>query len=242
MKIFKNFVQAMCFLLVAMLMVKGFKLCLEFHSFKPMILPLFVAFVVLAFTSKRAQGILGINYNLAANTAMKAAAGVENEGGIPEYFYYCKVEDFATIGAVASSPSTLATNAEISATHTFTSTNGFAKMYGTLDMSDIEDTSVGEADSFSFKSLFKFCVPGDKSTKLGFANLVKNDRFIVLVPQHDGNYRQIGTATLPARFFAKKVHTGKLSSGGRKTEYEVEAFNSKLMVYPSSLTITEVTA
>ncbi|MFC7669295.1 hypothetical protein ACFQT0_19500 [Hymenobacter humi] len=80
------------------------------------------------------------------------------------------------------------------------------------------------------KVTFEGFHPGNKAKALEFARVVKNLGLIMLVPDADGTYLQVGAEGLPVEL-APSYDSGKLSSGRRGFIVKGEAYANGLYIY-----------
>jgi hypothetical protein len=115
--------------------------------------------------------------------------------------------------------------------HTFKdAADGWAKMYLTLDSNQLKADITGERDGRGLKITFDGFHPGNKPEALEFFRVVKNLGLIMLVPDADGTYIQVGSEGLPVEL-APGYDSGKLSSGRRGWGVKGEAYATGLFIY-----------
>jgi hypothetical protein len=160
-----------------------------------------------------------------------------NMGGTKQVIYFAPIADFAIIGAPVASPTTEAGVVEITTAHTFKTGKCFKELYCTLDKGEVNFETQGDRDGRSFMQKAKIFYPGAKKEAIGFASLVKNDRFIVIIPLADGTKVQIGSADFYAEILPK-FGSGTNSGGVRGHEFEISSMNSVNLVYNATVNLT----
>lgn len=159
-----------------------------------------------------------------------AWGGGDNVGGTRnKKIYVAKASWFAANGIKApkshSVAVTLAELATISENHAFETGYGFMDLTITPRTGNIESPMSGELDGKVKNNVFSFMIPGSEAKVLGFERFVMNEDLIVLVPEVDGTYRQIGSEAIPARV-ETTTHTlgGGAHDGKKGTTFEVHDF------------------
>jgi hypothetical protein len=167
----------------------------------------------------------------------------DNTPGLRNYVLIAEEEDFATIAkppVVGATPNQApGATAIISTAHTFNDGKGFVKVYITLDSNQLKASIVGERDGRGAKIAFEGFHPGNKAAAIEFANQVKNLGLIMLVPDADGTYLQVGSQGLPVEL-ACDYDSAKLSSGRRGYTVKGEAYASGLVIYSAAVTMKPV--
>lgn len=161
----------------------------------------------------------------------------ENMGGTKQYIFIAPVRDFATIQTVVSGPTTESAVSEITAAHTFATGKCFKKIYCTLDKGEVGFEPQGDRDGRSFAQKVKIFHPGASTDKIGFASLMKNDKFIVLVPLADGQVIQVGSADFYAEILPK-FSSGTNSAGLRGFEFDISSVAPVNYVYSGAISET----
>ncbi len=173
------------------------------------------------------------------NYATLAGPGgqADNMGGTKQFIYIAPIDDFLTIETFDPAGTTLASAAEIPGDHIFKTGKCFKKIYCTLDKGSLKSDKQGERDGRSFKDMCKIFYPGSDLDVTGFANIVKNDRMMALIPMPDGKVRQIGSEDFYAEISAA-FDTGTNSGGIRGTEFEISSMDSRMKIYTGVISLT----
>lgn len=164
----------------------------------------------------------------------------DNMGGTTQLAYYAPIEDFLSIKTVTASPTTPADLVTIATAHTFKTGKCFKKLYCTMNRGTMDSESVGDIDGKSFKQKGKLFLPGSKAAAHGFAAMVKNDNFIILLETADSavtGYPQIGTEKFPAKI-SPKFTLATNEGGVRGYEFEFEAVTDRNYIYTASVSLT----
>jgi hypothetical protein len=156
--------------------------------------------------------------------------GEDNTPGLLGYVLLALERDFATIAKAPKTGTKAGDTAIIADNHTFKTDKGFVKVYLTLDSNQLKADIVGERDGRGLKIAFEGFHPGNKAAVLEFARVVKNLGLIMLVPDADGTYLQVGGEGLPVEL-APSYDSGKLSSGRRGYIIKGEAYANGLYIY-----------
>ena len=151
-------------------------------------------------------------------------AGSDNTPGIQQQVFYAPLEDIATLPAPdkddsASTTGTFADLVTITADIIMKPGKQFRSIYVTLEEGDLKHEGQGETDSMSYKNSLEFAHPGSKPEALGFAQWVKNNNIVFLVPEVDGQVRLLGSRAYPAKLSSAPGGTGKKSTDGKKTTF-----------------------
>ncbi|GAB3334297.1 hypothetical protein GCM10027511_43160 [Hymenobacter humi] len=156
--------------------------------------------------------------------------GADNTPGLLGYVLTALESDFETIAKAPKTGVAPGDTARIITDHTFKPGKGWTKQYITLDSNQLKADIVGERDGRGVKVTFEGFHPGNKAKALEFARVVKNLGLIMLVPDADGTYLQVGAEGLPVEL-APSYDSGKLSSGRRGFIVKGEAYANGLYIY-----------
>jgi hypothetical protein len=163
--------------------------------------------------------------------------GADNTPGLLNYVLWAPVSWFKTIAKAPKYSPTAApgTSAVIAADHEFLDGFGWLRIYLTLDSSELKGSVVGERDGRGQKLELEGFHPGNKPEALEFFNLVKNIDGIMLVPDADNTYIQVGADGLPVEM-APAYNSGKLSGGRRGITVKVECYAIGIKLYKGDIT------
>ncbi|QIX60882.1 hypothetical protein HER32_06700 [Hymenobacter sp. BT18] len=167
---------------------------------------------------------------------LKGPNGADNTPGLLGYVLIAAEEDFTTIAKAPKVAGAAGSTAVIVADHVFAAGKGFVKVYITLASNELKAAVVGERDGRGLKINFEGFHPGNKAEALEFANKVKNIGLIMLVPDPDGGYLQVGTEGLPCELSAD-YSSAKLDSGRRGFTVKGEAYATGLFLYQGDITM-----
>jgi hypothetical protein len=169
--------------------------------------------------------------NTYALTHQVGPQGDDNTPGLLGYVYVAREDAFKTIARAPKTGTNPGDTAIIVDDHVFTDPlDGWAKVYLTLDSNQLKAAIVGERDGRGLKVSFEGFHPGNKATTLEFARIVKNLGLLMLVPDADGTYIQVGAEGLPVEL-APDYDSAKLSSGRRGFTVKGEAYATGLYIY-----------
>ena len=158
----------------------------------------------------------------------------DNTPGLRGFVLLAEEDDFDVIAKAPKTSSTPGATAIIATAHTFKPNKGFVKVYITLDSNQLKADIVGERDGRGTKITFEGFHPGNEAVALEFANKVKNLGLIMLVPDADGTYLQVGSEGLPVEL-APNYDSAKLSSGRRGFTVKGEAYATGLVIYNAAI-------
>ena len=162
--------------------------------------------------------------------------GDDNTPGLLGFVLIAREDAFTTIAKAPKTGTTAGETAIIVDDHVFKnpSTDGWAKVYITLDSNQLKAAIVGERDGRGLKVSFEGFLPGNRAEALEFANVVKNLGLIMLVPDADGTFLQVGSEGLPVEL-ACDYDSAKLSSGRRGFTVKGEAYATGLKIYAGDI-------
>ncbi|MVN77736.1 hypothetical protein GO988_15490 [Hymenobacter sp. HMF4947] len=168
-------------------------------------------------------------------THLKGPQGDDNTPGLLGYVLVAREDAFSKIAKAPKTGTTAGETAIITDNHTFTNADdGFAKVYLTLDSNMLKAAITGERDGRGLKISFEGFHPGNNAEALEFMRIVKNLGLIILVPDADGTYLQVGAEGLPVEF-APDYDSGKLSSGRRGFTVKGEAYANGMYIYAGTV-------
>jgi hypothetical protein len=173
--------------------------------------------------------------NLFALNNLNGPQGQDNTPGLRGYILTALETDFATIAKAPTTGTNPGDTAIIKEDHTFKTGKGWTKQYITLDSNQLKGDIVGERDGRGVKLSFEGFHPGNRAEVLEFARVVKNLGLIMLVPDADGAYIQVGGEGLPVEL-APAYDSGKLSSGRRGFLIKGEAYSNGIYLYTGAIT------
>ncbi|PJJ59432.1 hypothetical protein [Hymenobacter chitinivorans] len=174
--------------------------------------------------------------DLSKLTSLPGLEGVDNTPGLRGYVLWAAESWFETIATAPAYSAAAApgTSAVIATPHTFQEGYGFLEIYITLDSNELKAEIVGERDGRGLKVSFEGFHPGNKPESLEFLNIVKNIGGIMLVPDADDTYIQVGAKGLPVEL-TPSWGSGKLSSGRRGTMVKGECYATAIKLYKANV-------
>ena len=176
--------------------------------------------------------------DLSGLTHLTGLDGAENTPGLLGYVLFAPTSYFALIAQApkydAAAPA--GTSAIITANHTFKQGLGFLRIYITLDSNQLKGDVTGERDGRGLKLSYEGFHPGNRPESLELLNIVKNIDGIMLVPDADGTYIQVGADGLPVEL-SIGFDSGKLSGGRRGSMVKAECYSTGLKIYKGDVTI-----
>jgi hypothetical protein len=168
--------------------------------------------------------------NTFALSNLAGPGGDDNTPGLLGYILTAREDDFLTIARAPKTGTAPGETAIIADDHAFKPGKGWTKQYITLDSNQLKADIVGERDGRGVKISFEGFHPGNRAEVLEFARVVKNLGLIMLVPDADGTYIQVGAEGLPVEL-APSYDSGKLSSGRRGFIIKGEAYANGVYIY-----------
>lgn len=168
-------------------------------------------------------------------------SGSDNTPGIQQNIFYTTLENILTLPLPDVDDSASATGTFedlVTITKDIVVKKPLSSIYVTLEEGELKHESQGEMDSMSFKNVLEFAHPGSKGTQLGFAQWVKNNNIVFLVPEVDGQVRLLGHRAYPAKMTGAPGTTDKKAAGAKKTTFTFQSsrkgpapiFKGKVMV------------
>ena len=169
--------------------------------------------------------------NTFALNHLKGPQGDDNTPGLLGYVYVAREDAFKIIAKAPKTGTVPGETAIIADDHIFSDpADGWAKVYLTLDSNQLKADIVGERDGRGLKITFEGFHPGNDAIKLEFMRVIKNLGLLMLVPDADGNYFQVGAQGLPVEL-SPGFDSGKLSAGRRGFGVKGEAYATGLFLY-----------
>lgn len=176
--------------------------------------------------------------DLSKLTALNGPNGEDNTPGLKGYVMFAPESYFETIAQApkySAAQASAGLSAVIAENHTFKTGLGFLKIYMTLDSNELKAETVGERDGRGSKLMLEGFHPGNSAQVIEMLNLVKNTGGILLVPDADGTYIQVGAKGLPAEV-SFSYGSGKLSGGRRGFTIKAEAYAAAIRLYKGDVT------
>lgn len=169
--------------------------------------------------------------NTYALTHQLGPQGDDNTPGLLGYVLVAREDAFKTLAKAPKVGVNPGDTAIIVDSHVFKDpADGWAKVYMTLESNKLKAALVGERDGKGIKIDFEGFHPGNKATTLEFARIVKNLGLIMLVPDADGTYLQVGQEGLPVEL-APDYDSGTLNAGRRGFTIKGTAYATGLYIY-----------
>lgn len=119
---------------------------------------------------------------------------------------------------------------------TFPATKGFSKVVIQSDTGEVKLDLVGNKGNKKPKQTFGFYVPGNSKKLLGFIRTMKNIPMIWLVPERDGQKRQIGDKFNAAYLSEVAGTTGKGGEDDKGVQFTIESYSIPI-VYEGVITV-----
>jgi len=168
-------------------------------------------------------------------------SGSDNTPGIQQKIFYTTLENVVTLPkpVIDDSASPTGSFADlVTILDDIVVKVPLSSIYVTLEEGELKHVGQGETDSMSFKNSLEFAHPGSKAEVLGFAQWVKNNNIIFLVPEVDGQVRLLGNRAYPAKMESAPGSTDKKAAGAKKTTFTFQSsrkgpspiFKGKVMV------------
>lgn len=137
-----------------------------------------------------------------------------NPAGTKRVIYFAPIDDFLTIGALPTSPATLAERNVIVADHTFDAADGFIKLELETDKQDLVSEYIGNVMGGDQAFNFTGFATGMGDDQLALMEMISQQKHIVLVPLKDGKVIQLGEEDNGVMIKAS-LQIGKESDGER---------------------------
>ena len=150
----------------------------------------------------------------------KEACG-DNTPGIRGFVYYASAEDIAVFPA--SIPADFTGIGSYVGDFEMKSGKVFKKLYCTLEMGDLSADLVGARDGKSFGNKLEISHPGNAAQAIGFAEAVKNQNLVFIVPAMSGGYRVLGDQIFPASLDTANIVSGKTNGDTKASSFIFEA-------------------
>lgn len=175
--------------------------------------------------------------NTYALTHQVGPQGDDNTPGLLGFVYVAREDAFKTLAKAPKTGTKLGETAIIAANHEFKDPDdGWAKVYMTLESNKLKAALVGERDGKGIKIEFEGFHPGNKAETLEFARIVKNLGLIMLVPDADGTFIQVGAEGLPVEL-APDYDSGTLNAGRRGFTIKGSAYATGLYIYAGDIKV-----
>jgi hypothetical protein len=175
--------------------------------------------------------------NTYALTHQKGPGGDDNTPGLLGFVYVAREDAFKTLAKAPKVGVNPGDTAIIVDDHEFLDpTDGWAKVYITLDSNNLKAALVGERDGRGYKIDFEGFHPGNKASTLEFARIVKSLGLIMLVPDADGTFIQVGAEGLPVEL-APDYDSARLSAGRRGFTIKGSAYATGLYIYAGDIKV-----
>lgn len=169
-----------------------------------------------------------------AYKSIKDPGKVNRQGGTKQYVLFASFADFTTIQE--------AVNYLVATAHTFPTDKGFIKLYCTKDTGQVQFETIGGPDRNSFRATGEFYHPGESNDIVSFANQVKNDRGVMLIPVPGTNeFIQIGGNDFQVQIMPS-YDTTKNSGDGRGWTFKLDCFMADMIKYTASTVTMQVDA
>jgi hypothetical protein len=170
----------------------------------------------------------------------KKRVGLDNAPGLKKKAFAAPRSWFAATGGLAvPTPDPMnpvpGENYLITGNHTFETGKGFIELYGTLDTAELTAETVGDRDSRTTNPKFVFQNPGLDAEGIEFAEMAKNDEWIILVEQLNGTFIQLGQDGLECDLVPSRS-SGKVSGGYTGQTFTAESFGP-VFIYQGDITM-----
>lgn len=132
------------------------------------------------------------------------------DAGTAEFCYYALEAHVATTPVPdTSTDKTYAGAVTVSTAIEMVTGKHFAKIDLQVDLNELKSNYVGNVGNQKINSNFEGYIAGLSAQLVGMQKKLNNKRLIILVPDNNGNYWQIGTKSKPARINQFDIATGK---------------------------------
>lgn len=163
--------------------------------------------------------------------SIKDPGRVSRMGGLQQKIFVAPYSEFLALQKPAADTFNIVTP------HTFAPNGGFREIYLTKDTGSVKLETIGGPDRNSFKISGKFLHPGESDEIVNFANLAKNDRFIVLCPLPGSpeliqcGYEEFQVQIKPS------YDTTENGGDGRGMMFEFESYCADMIKYKAAVTL-----
>lgn len=161
----------------------------------------------------------------------------DNMGGTQLIAYYALAEDIATLPGTKAAPATMGDHAIIDQDIVMKPGASFKKLYASPDSGKVDDNKVDGKDVNTYESIYEFFFPKNDTPALGFMRLGGTSRYVVLVPEADGNVRMLGSKPgVPATLISVAATSGTNSTGDKGATFQFKSFqNGPAPVYQGTM-------
>ncbi len=161
--------------------------------------------------------------------------GRENKPGLMKNVYIAPLREL-TLAEPVDSGNMDGSSVEITSDHTFAdpATQGWVKMYTTLDSAQLIAETIGERDGRGTRQELTAFRPGMSAWDIEFANVALYDEFVVLVETLEGDFLQMGTQRMGVECTGASADTGTVSSGRKGYTFTFEVFD-KPFIYSGAI-------
>jgi hypothetical protein len=160
----------------------------------------------------------------------------ENAAGIPLYVFYAYMDDIEAFPV--SIPANFEGIGSYAGDFVFKSGKFFHRLYCTLETGDLTAELAGPRDGKSFANQLAITHPGNRAEAIGFAELVKNQDLLFVVPNMNGGYRVVGTPVFPARLDTSSITSGRVSGDSKNFSFVFEAKGRAAKHYAGAVKLT----
>lgn len=158
--------------------------------------------------------------------------GADNDPGLEQTVWVAPLSAFTTIEVPAGGANP-GDSLVIDVAHTFEASEGFVPMYTTKDTGKLISEAIGERDGRGHMPKLEFFHPGGGAAAREFAYAAKNDVFIVLVKDANGNVLQLGREGMGVDIVGN-YDSGTVSSGRNGWSFTCETFG-KIFDYTAAI-------
>jgi len=166
--------------------------------------------------------------------------GVDNMAGTQLIAYYIPIDDVETLPGYKADPALLGDYATVDTAIVCKSGKNFLKLYASPDSGKIDDTKIEGKDSNSFESVYDFFFPKNDAASLGFQRLAGTTKFLIIVPEADGNNRLMGIKPgVPAILASVAATSGTQSTGEKGATMQFKSIqNGPAPIYTAEIPLT----
>lgn len=168
--------------------------------------------------------------------------GQDNMAGTQLIAYYIPISEVETLPGYVANPAALGDYATIDTDIIPKVGSKFLELYASPDSGKIDDNKIEGKDSNSYESIYEFFFPKNDAASLGFQRLAGTTKFLVIVPEADGNNRILGIKPgVPAILASVAGSSGNNSGGEKGATFQFKSWqNGPAPIYTGAITLEPV--
>lgn len=145
----------------------------------------------------------------------------DNIAGIGRFVHYAYMDDIQTFPVCVQT--SFETIGRYTGSFVFKPGKQFYRLYCTPELGDLSSEMTGARDGKSFGNKLEISHPGNLPQAIGFAEVVKNQDLVFVVPNIGGGLRVFGEPIFPARLDSASLNSGKTGSDTKNSLFVFDA-------------------